>query len=139
MTVSKRRYTQLEQSVLEAVRSRLPDSAAGLFQQQIDAVNHIQRILDWEEIDLYVMRFPKRVRWPEAILFPNRSEFRLARVSCVAAGNTFELDVHAVSGHVFSIESESGLKQHSHSEQISVKSVEMIADPMRTEPEPTTG
>ena len=136
MAVSNRRYTPLEQSVLTAVRARLAEPAAALFQQQIDAVNHIQRILDWEEIDLYVMRFPRRVRWPEAVLFPNRSEFQLAHLNCVADGNTFELDVYAVSGHVFSIESKVRLKRHACAQQIDVESVEIVNDPMRTESEP---
>ena len=135
MTVSKREFTLLEQSVLDAVRVRLAAPAAALFQQQVDAVNHIQRILNWEEIDFYVMRFPRRVCWPEAILFPNRSEFQIAKLICVAKGNTFELGVHAVSGHVFSIESTLGLKQYSREQEINVESVEILADPMRVEPE----
>jgi hypothetical protein len=139
MTVSKRRYTLLERSVLSAVQARLAESAATLFRQQVDAVNHIQRILNWQEIDLYVMRFPRQVRWPEAALFPNRSEFHLAHVSGVADDEAFELDVHAVSGHVFSIESKVGLKQYSRAQQINVESVDILNDPMRTEPEPTVG
>ena len=137
--VSTRKYTPLERAVLAAVQSRLAGPAAELFQQQVNAVNHIQRVLDWQEIDLYAMRFPRRVCWPDSALFPNQSEFQVAHLTCVADGNTIELDVHAVSGHVFSIESELGLKQHSFAKQIQIESVQILNDPMAARPQGNQG
>ena len=50
-----------------------------------------------------------RVHWPEGILFSRRQEFRLSKVECRFGSREAVVDVWAVAGHVFSLESQVGL------------------------------
>ena len=111
------RFSPVEKTLLEAVEKALPGEEARLFRSQLGAVNQVQRILDWTEIDFYCLRFMRVIAWNPTVLFPNRSEFILARIAFTADGKELESAVWAVSGHLFSIETEGGLKKYAFSER----------------------
>ena len=98
-----------EVAILEAVGSSLPTALSELLSKQLAVVNKVQRLLEWTEIELYCMRWFK-VRWPEEVLFPRRDEHSLGRVTCVFGAVEVPIEVWAVGGHVFSLESPIGLR-----------------------------
>jgi len=53
-----------ESSILNGVGAALPESMSGAYTSQLRNINKVQRLLDWNEIEFYCMRFFK-VRWPE--------------------------------------------------------------------------
>jgi hypothetical protein len=98
-----------EVAILQAVGRALPERLSELLSLQLAAVNKVQRLLEWNEIELYCMRWFK-VRWPEQVLFPRNDEHSLAQVQCAFGSVEVPITVWAVGGHVFSIESPIGLK-----------------------------
>jgi hypothetical protein len=95
-----RTFTPVEEAVLAAVASALPEPSAEQLRAQIAHINRAQRILDWTDICFYAMR-RGRVHWPEAVLFPNRGEFELAVAVYHVGGQRFRTQLRAVAGHVF--------------------------------------
>jgi hypothetical protein len=98
-----------EVAILQAVARTLPERLSELLSQQLAVVNKVQRLLEWNEIEFYCMRWFK-VRWPDHVLFPRRDEHSLAEVQCAFGGTEVPVTVWAVHGHVFSLESSTGLK-----------------------------
>jgi hypothetical protein len=98
-----------EHVILSTVGSSLLPEQRGQFGQQIAHINKVQRLLEWNEIEFYSMRWFK-VRWPPAVLFQNHGEFELGSGTLQAQGLVARVKVWAVGGHVFSIESEVSLK-----------------------------
>lgn len=98
-----------EVAILEAVGTGLPTAFSELLSKQLAVVNKVQRLLEWNEIELYCMRWFK-VRWPPDVLFPRRDEHSLGRVTCAFGAVEVPVEVWAVGGHVFSLESPIGLK-----------------------------
>ncbi len=76
---------------------------------QVTHINKVQRLLDWNEIEFYCMRWFK-VRWPTAVLFENHCEFVLGSGTLRAPDIVAPVKVWAAGGHIFSIESEVPLK-----------------------------
>jgi hypothetical protein len=107
--VVRPKFLPFELAILEAVGQVLPAALAGQLARQVAAVNKVQRLLEWHEIELYCMRWFK-VRWPEAVLFPRKDEHSLAQVECLFGSTLVPITVWAVAGHVFSLESPIGLK-----------------------------
>jgi hypothetical protein len=133
---SSRRFTPLETALLNAITSRLPEHSRDLFVKQIASINHIQRILNWKAIDFYWMSFSRRVTWNPQTLFPNRSEFTFASVEYSADGIFLETTLTSVSGHIFSLETETGLRKHSFAEDIRIKKLSVSDEVMTEKPEP---
>ena len=104
-----RKLLPYEAAILEAVGRHLPSALAELLSKQLAVVNKVQRLLEWNEIELYCMRWFK-VRWPEVVLFPRRDEHLLGRVTCAFGSVEVPVEVWSVAGHVFSLESPIGLK-----------------------------
>ena len=104
--------------------------------KQIAAINRIQRILNWQEIDFYCMRFPRRVVWNPIVLFPNRSEFTLASITYSTGGISLETTLESVSGHIFSLETETALREHSFADDIQIKKLSVSDEAMTEKPEP---
>lgn len=105
-----RKFLPFESAILGAVGSALAPELRGLFDAQLAHVNKVQRLLNWNEIEFYSMRWLK-VHWPRSILFQDRGEFVLGSGTLSAAGSSAVVTVWAVGGHVFSIESKAPLKQ----------------------------
>jgi hypothetical protein len=128
---TSRKYTPLETALLDAVQANLPGQTAELIRKQRASINHIQRILDWEEIDFYHLRFPRRVHWDPAILFPNMGEFKLATISYAANGTSLTTTLFCVQGHIFSLETQMGIKQHSFAQDIQIHGVHISDETMK--------
>ena len=108
-----------EKVILNAVGESLPESLKGLYKTQVGHVNKVQRLLAWNEIELYCMRWMK-VRWPEESLFVDRNEFLLGSGVLTSTGTEVQVDVWAVGGHVFSIESKNSLKPFRDESEVSL-------------------
>ena len=97
------KWTPWESQILGRLVGSLAPQHQVVLQAQLDAVTKIQRICKWVEIDLYVMK-RGRVCWDGVPSFDDKNEFRLARAQTVIDGITAESELHCVSGHFFSIE-----------------------------------
>lgn len=95
-----RRFTPLEEKLLSAVRGVLPRGAVDAFDAQVAAINRVQRLPRWTEIDFYSMRGGK-VDWSHVALFARTTEFPLAEVRFHAGGRPYKARLTAVDGHIF--------------------------------------
>jgi hypothetical protein len=103
------RWTPWESQILSRLSDALAAEHRAPLQAQIEAVNKIQRIVGWAEIDLYVMR-RGRVCWDNVPSFGDREEFRLAKARTLIDGATVGSELFCVGGHLFSIESDGAVK-----------------------------
>jgi hypothetical protein len=74
-----RRFSPLEERLLPTVRGTLPPDALPTFDGQVAAINHVQRLPEWTEIDFYHRRLGK-IDWSDVPMFPRTGEFPLADV-----------------------------------------------------------
>ncbi len=98
-----------EQAVFRGIESSLSVAQRAKFVGQCAHINKVQRLLDWNEIEFYCMRWFK-VQWPPEVLFENRTEFELGSGTLLASTAFAELKVWSVGGHIFSFESKTSLK-----------------------------
>ncbi len=98
-----------EQTILNTVAAALPDGYCERFGEQVAQINKVQRLLEWNEIEFYCMRWFK-VHWSPDVLFPQHEELELASGRLQTSDAAASIKVWAVGGHVFSIESDSSLK-----------------------------
>jgi hypothetical protein len=69
-----KRFSPLEERLLTEVRNVIKVEARRLFDAQVAAINHVQRLPpSWGEIDFYC-----RPNWTRVALFPCTDEFQLA-------------------------------------------------------------
>ncbi len=98
-----------ERLILSQVGAALPRKLRGPYNEQLQLINKVQRLLDWHEVEFYRMHW-FRVNWPPSVLFDNRSEFVLGSGLLSAGALAASVTVWAVDGHVFSLEADSPLK-----------------------------
>jgi hypothetical protein len=104
-----RKWTPWEERLLAALTEQLGRNHREILQKQIEAVNKVQRIVGWAEIDLYVMRHG-RVCWDDVPKFFDDREFTLARASTFVGDKRIQSELSCVGGHFFSIESDAPIK-----------------------------
>ena len=104
-----RRFLPVEQQVLTATWEMLNPKGRSLLLEQVRSINRIQRLLEWNEIEFYSMRW-FRVRWPEEALFRERDEFELGTVLVRCGDLRAKITVWSVGGHVFQLQSPSPLR-----------------------------
>ncbi|HEU0011706.1 MAG TPA: hypothetical protein VFT34_17960 [Verrucomicrobiae bacterium] len=104
-----RKWTPWEERLLTALSERLGRKHCDIFRQQIDAVNKVQRIVGWAEIDLYVIR-GGRVCWDDVPKWFDDREFTLARASTIVDERRIQSELSCVGGHFFCIESDAPIK-----------------------------
>lgn len=63
------------------------------------------------------------MRWPEHVLFPERSASRLAECDCTFGPRSAHITVWAVDGHVFSLECAQGMSGLSISGPLGIASL----------------
>ena len=105
--------------MLAALTEKFGRNHREIFQKQIDAVNKVQRIVGWTEIDLYVMR-QGRVCWDDIPKFFDDQEFTLARASTFFGAKRIQSKLSCVRGHFFSIESDTPIKPLAFREDIRI-------------------
>jgi hypothetical protein len=98
-----------ERVVIEAVSTVLDAQSKLLLSRQVEAINFVQRPLDWKVIEFYCKRWLRGVCWPEAILFPRREDHLLAEVQCRFGAVETTIAVRAVDGHIFSLAAPVGM------------------------------
>ena len=99
------RLSELENLVLDSVRSQLDANLASLWNRQVQAINKIQRLPEGVEVNFYRMK-QGRPSFDDELAFPNKTEeLLLARVR-VRLPNVQErltASVWCVKGFLFSI------------------------------------
>lgn len=118
-----RTWTPWEEKVVAAVEGGLAPKHQGVLRAQLAAVNKVQRILGWREIDFYVMR-EGRVDWSGVPLFLDEGEFSLATVCTRVGTERFETQVWCVGGHIFSLESARGVRPLAFRTDIAIEVLE---------------
>lgn len=103
------KWTPWEERLLAALSEQLGHKHREILQEQIAAVNRVQRIVSWVEIDLYVIR-RGRVCWDDVSKFFDDREFMLARAATFVADKRIHSELSCVAGHLFSIESDAPIK-----------------------------
>lgn len=118
--VWSRKWTPWEERLLAALTEKFGHKHRDIFQKQIQAVNKVQRIVGWTEIDLYVMRHG-RVCWDDIPKFFDDREFTLARASTFVGDKRIQSELACVGGHLFSIESDAPIKPLAFRDDIRVE------------------
>jgi hypothetical protein len=117
-----------ENVILSKVGSSLSLEQSAQFAAQVAHINKVQRLLEWNEIEFYCIRWFE-VRWPTESLFQNHGEFVLGSGTLRAPGISAPVSVWAVGGHVFSIESEVPLKPFRGATDVSFALTKAAAQP----------
>ena len=132
LTLVWRKFTPLEERLIEATQTVLSKESIVLFDKQLKRINKAQRVLDWTEICFYSMKLWK-VSWLYEISFPNRDELVLARIR-FKAGNParqFRTMVYAVNGHFFSFVTRPSPKAVAFARVVTILQAESGDDPMK--------
>ena len=128
-----RRFTPLEEFLLAALQRELPEQPRRINQRRIDLINRVRRPLEWTEIMFYQVRDGKPVRDQQA-MFPCRSpeEIVLAKIqfSPARVSQVYKSEIHAVSGHMFSIDTRPSPKSIAFCREYELMSVKLVDDPM---------
>jgi len=122
-----KRFSPLEEWLLTEVRKLLPAEAHPVFDAQVAAINHVQRMPpSWGEIAFYC-----RNNWTGVPMFPCTDEFRLAEIKFRIGGRAYKADLSCISGHIFDFAITPGPKKVAfepwESEPVSV----LLRDPLR--------
>jgi hypothetical protein len=118
-----RKWAPWEERLLAALHEKFGRNHREILQRQIDAVNKIQRIVGWTEIDLYVMRHG-RMCWDDIPKFLEDRDFTLARASTFFGEKRIQSDLSCVRRLFFSIESEAPIKALAFREDITIEIVD---------------
>src|ERR1044071_5148728 len=94
-----RRFSQLEERLIAAVRNSLPSQVQLKFDAQLAAITLVQRHPHWTVIAFYRRRFGK-VDWSDVPMFPRTGEFRLAEVRFTAEGRRYKATLTCIGGHI---------------------------------------
>ena len=85
---------------MAAVRGILPSDSLPTFDAQVAAINHVQRLPEWTEIDFYRRRL-RKIDWSGVPMFSQTGEFPLAEVRFSAGGRRFKATLNSIAGHIF--------------------------------------
>lgn len=104
----RRRLSELESLILNAVRARLEPDMQPLWDKQVASINRVERLPEGVEVDFFRIRGGDVFRDSE-IAFPNRTEeLHLAAVAVSTMDNILKADVWVVGGFLFCIEYSGG-------------------------------
>lgn len=100
------KLSDLENRILDAVKNRLSAGSAALWDQQVAAINKVQRLPGGVEVNFYRMARGSPV-FDDALAFPNKAEELLVAKVVVAvkgAPPVLKAQIWSVRGFIFSIE-----------------------------------
>jgi hypothetical protein len=129
LTLLWRRFSPLEERLFATVRSILSPEAVPIFDAQVGAITHVQRLPLWTEIDYYPRRFG-RVDWAKVPRFPLTGEFPLARVRFAVRGRRYRATLSCVEGHIFDFGITPSPKSVAFSDWDSAPTVELLVNPL---------
>ena len=96
-------FTPVEKAVLDSISPLLSPTVATIYDQQLAAINKVQRYLEWTEINFYrIVR--GKPNWTGIPQFPRSDEFTLAKSTYRVANTKFTSRIDCVNGHVFSFD-----------------------------------
>src|SRR5678815_3940260 len=96
LTLLWKRFTPLEEQLFAQIRTVLPDSMQPIFDAQVAAINHVQRLPPaWNEIDYYCRRGGRNY-WNTVRTFPCTDEFRLAEVVFHVEGKRYRATLTSI-------------------------------------------
>jgi len=122
-----KRFTPLEVRLFAEVRKVLPKDAQPLFDAQVAAINHVQRLPpSWSETDFYC-----RPNWTGIPLFPCTDEFRLAEVRFRAGGRPYKAVLSSINGHIFDFAITPGPKAVAFEAWDGRATAALLGDPLR--------
>jgi hypothetical protein len=122
-----KRFTPLEERLLGEVRRVLPVGAQPMFDAQVGAINHVQRLPpSWSEIDFY-----RRPNWTGVPLFPCTDEFRLAEVRFRIRGRSYKAVLSSISGHIFDFAITPGARTVAFEAWDGMATSALLGDPLR--------
>ena len=124
-----RRFSPLEERLFATVRSALPLQATPMFDAQVAAITHVQRLPQWTEIDYYRRRF-RRVDWSGVPTFPRTGEFQLSRVHFAVGGRRYRATLACVAGHIFDFGITPSPQSVAFADWDSVPTAALLADPL---------
>lgn len=124
-----RRFSPLEERLFAAARGVLPAAAVPVFDAQVGAITHAQRLPGWTEIDYYARRLG-RVDWRDVPAFARRDEFALARVRFAVQGRRYRAVLHCVAGHVFDLGITPSPERVAFADWDAGSDAELLSDPM---------
>ena len=127
-----KRFSPLEERLLAQVRGVLPPDAQPIFDAQVAAINHVQRLPpSWSEIDFYHLR-GGRPDWSRVPAFPCTDEFDHAAVRFRVGGKPYQATLAGIRGHIFDFSITPGPKSIAFSSWDDEPSASLIGDPLRT-------
>jgi len=128
-----RRFTPLEEFLLEVLQRELPEEPRRINQRRIDLINCVRRPLKWTEIMFFQLHDGKPVR-DEGDMFPCRSqeEIILAQIRFMPerSQRSYTSEIIAVSGYMFSIDTHPSPKRIAFCREYILKGVKLVDDPM---------
>jgi hypothetical protein len=124
-----RRFSPLEEKLLAAVRRGLPPAALSTFDAQVAAINHVQRLSHWTEIDFYHLKGGKS-DWTSVPPFPNTGEFDLAEIRFTVGGKRFKATLSSIKGHIFDFRIQPSPSSIGFMDWDDEPVVRMLADPL---------
>ena len=120
-------FTPLEVRLFAEVRNVLPKDAQLLFDAQVAAINHVQRLPpSWSEIDFY-----RRPNWTGIPLFPCTDEFRLAEVRFRTGRRPYKAVLSSINGHIFDFATTPGPKAVAFEAWDGGATTALLGDPLR--------
>lgn len=124
-----RRFSPLEERLLAAVRGVLSVPAVPVFDAQVRAITHVQRLPGWTEIAYYPRR-RGRVDWSGVPMFPRSQEFALARVRFAVSGRRYRAVLSCVAGHIFDFGITPSPRHVAFADWDAAAGAELVSDPM---------
>lgn len=129
-----KRFSPLEEQLLSAARGVLPRQAQLIFDAQVAAINHVQRLPpSWGEINLYRLK-RRRPDWAGVPMFPRADEFALAEVRFQVGDRRYDAVLSSISGHVFDFATTPGPKDIAFERWDSEPAAVLLGDPLRGPP-----
>lgn len=119
-----RRWTPWEEALTRAVLAQVGPKTQEIIRTQLAAVNKIQRIVGWREIDLYVMKGGRVDRSGLPTLFDDR-EFVLAKTATKVHSQRINTSVCCVGGYLFSFESDKDVKPFAFRKDLVIEVLEI--------------
>ena len=126
-----KRFTPLEEQLFAQIRTVLPHSMQPIFDAQVAAINHVQRLPPaWSEIDYYCRRGGRNY-WNTVRTFPCIDEFRLAEVVFHVEGKRYRATLTSIGGHIFDFAILPGPKKVAFSTWTEPAHATLLGDPRR--------
>ncbi len=121
-----KRYTPLEEQLIAAMRTALSEPARFIYDAQVAAISKVQRLVQWNEIDVYLKN--NRLRLP---LFTCKDEINIAEVRFSAKGQMYKATLGCIAGRVFDFQIHPSPKSIAFARWDAAPTVTLLDDPLR--------